>query len=159
MVWKRRPASAGAERLVAGELSDRRAAYRKYVFGAGPGKQSRVESFAQKEAARLAAKARQKDAPTATDADAPRGGAAVFDKLYANAMRKKEKAEALLKLKEAAQKAADAEARARSTKVMSRASRELMQNRTAGDYASYNERLYAEGAQRAVARGRARARR
>ena len=156
---KRRPASAGAERLVAGELSDRRApAYRKYVFGAGPGKQSRVESFAQKEAARLAAKARQKDAPTATDADAPRGGAAVFDKLYANAMRKKEKAEALLKLKEAAQKAADAEARARSTKVMSRASRELMQNRTAGDYASYNERLYAEGAQRAVAREAARAR-
>ena len=154
---KRRPASAGAERLVAGELLDRRApAYRKYVFGAGPGKQSRDKSFAQKEAARLAAKARQKDAPAATDADAPRG--AVFDKLYANAMRKKEKAEALLKLKEAAQKAADAEARARSTKVMSRASRELMQNRTAGDYASYNERLYAEGAQRAVAREAARAR-
>ena len=60
-------------------FSDRRApAYRKYVFGAGPGKQSRVESFAQKEAARLAAKARQKDAPTATDADAPERGAAVL---------------------------------------------------------------------------------
>jgi hypothetical protein len=67
-------------------------------------------------------------------------------------MRKKEKAEALATLKEAAQTAADAEARARRTKVMSRVSRELMQNRTAGDYASYNERLYAEGARRAQAR-------
>ena len=75
----------------------------------------------------------------------------MFDKLYGNAMRKKEKAEALATLKEAAQTAADAEARARRTKVMSRVSRELMQNRTAGDYASYNERLYAEGARRAQA--------
>ena len=160
---KRSPASAGAERarLVAGELSSvGRAArgYQKYVFGAGPGKQSRDKSFAAKEAARFAEKeaARQKDAPK--DAAEAAGGAAVFDKLYANAMRKKEKAAALLQLKEAAQKAADAEARARSTKVMSRASRELMQNRTAGDYASYNERLYAEGAQRAAAREAARAR-
>ena len=159
---KRRPVSAGAERarLVAGELStDRRAArgYQRYVFGAGPGKQSRDKSFAAKEAARLAEKetARQMDAPFATEAS---GGAAVFDKLYANATRKKEKAAALLRLKEAAQKAAEAEARARSTKVMSRASRELTRNRDAGDYASYNERLYAEGARRAAAREAARAR-
>ena len=161
---KKRPASAGAERarLVAGELSDRRAgksAYSKYVFGGGPGKQSREKSFEDKEAARREELRKEREAKLSTaSAAATRDGGAVFDKLYANAMRKKDKAEALLKLKEAAQKAADAEARARSTKVMSRASRELMQNRTAGDYASYNERLYAEGAQRAVAREAARAR-
>ena len=55
-------------------------------------------------------------------------------------------------MKKAAEKAAEKEAKTQRASVMSRVSREMMRNRTAGEYATYNERLYAEGAQSAVAR-------
>jgi len=157
----RRPASAhvSSQRVVAGEVSARSLhvnASSRFVFGAGPGKQCKEKSQSEQTALRREEQRREREAK---DREARLKGtgpvtkdSAVFDKLYGNAMRKKEKAEALATLKEAAQTAADAEARARRTKVMSRGSRELMQNRTAGDYASYNERLYAEGARRAQAR-------
>lgn len=166
---QRRPTSAQvSSRRVAGEISTRslvstQASHKRFVFGAGPGKQSREKPkadqlAAKKEEQRREREAKDREARLRGITPATREDSQVFDKLYGNAMRKKEKAEQLAVLKEAAQKAADAEARSRSTKVMSRVSRELMQNRTAGEYSSYNERLYAEGAQRAEQREAARQR-
>ena len=73
-------------------------------------------------------------------------------------MRKAEKAAELERMKKAAEKAAEKEAKKQRASVMSRVSREMMRNRTAGEYATYNERLYAEAAQRAEAKKIAQAR-
>ena len=91
---------------------------------------------------------------------APPGGEGpeIFDKLYGAAVRKAEKAAELERMKKAAEKAAEKEAKKQRASVMSRVSREMMRNRTAGEYATYNERLYAEAAQRAEAKKIAQAR-
>lgn len=156
-------------------IAARERSAKRFIFGGGPGKQSKER--AEREAARLREieKARAKRTreiqlrrqasegkPPPRDAsdrklyeevsrEADKSGE-VFDKLYSNAVQKKERLEQLQKMKKQAEDAADAEARKARTKVMSKVSREMMQNRTAGEYSSYNERLYAEAAQRAEAK-------
>ena len=156
-------------------IAARERSAKRFVFGGGPGKRSKER--AEREATRLreVEKARAKRTreiqlrrqasegkPPPRDAsdrrlyeevsqEADKSGE-VFDKLYSNAVQKKERLEQLQNMKKQAEEAADAEARKAKTKVMSKVSREMMQNRTAGEYTSYNERLYAEAAQRAEAK-------
>ena len=64
---------------------------------------------------------------------ARREGPEIFDKLYGAAVRKAEKAAELERMKKAAEKAAEKEAKKQRASVMSRVSREMMRNRTAGE--------------------------
>ena len=145
------------------------ASYKRYVFGGGPGKQSRErsEKAAQREREERVARAKRANELAArrrAKEDSEGGhrpeekGPEIFDKLYGAAVRKAEKAAELERMKKAAEKAAEKEAKKQRASVMSRVSREMMRNRTAGEYATYNERLYAEAAQRAEAKKIAQAR-
>ena len=65
---------------------------------------------------------------------------------------KKEREREIEKQKEESEKIAAQAAKTARKTVMSKVSRELMRNRTAGEYSSYNERLYAEASQRSEAK-------
>ena len=67
-------------------------------------------------------------------------------------MEKNERERTIEKQKEESEVMAAQAAKNTRKSVMSKVSRELMRNRTAGEYSSYNERLYAEASQRMEAR-------
>ena len=115
---------------------------KKFVFGAGPGKRKEFEEDIQK--------LREKNKEKYPDELQPPGQ--VFDKLYTKAMEKKERERTIEKQKEESEVMAAQAAKNTRKSVMSKVSRELMRNRTAGEYSSYNERLYAEASQRMEAR-------
>ena len=115
---------------------------KKFIFGAGPGKRKEFEEDIQK--------LREKNKERYPDEIQPPGQ--VFDKLYTKAMEKKEREREIEKQKEESEKIAAQAAKTARKSVMSKVSRELMRNRTAGEYSTYNERLYAEASQRTEAR-------
>ena len=116
---------------------------KKFVFGAGPGKRKEFEEDIQK--------LREKNKEKYPDDELQPPGQ-VFDKLYTKAMEKKERERTIEKQKEESEVMAAQAAKNTRKSVMSKVSRELMRNRTAGEYSSYNERLYAEASQRMEAR-------
>ena len=115
---------------------------KKFIFGAGPGKRKEFEEDIQK--------LRERNKERYPDEIQPPGQ--VFDKLYNKAMEKKEREREIEKQKEESEKIAAQAAKTARKTVMSKVSRELMRNRTAGEYSSYNERLYAEASQRSEAK-------
>lgn len=119
----------------------------KTVWGGGPGVRVQQKAGPKRAAKKTAAE---------SDEDRPRGE--IFDRLYASAMRKKEEEKALERRRAVEEEAEAAAARVKRTPLMSRASAELTRGRTAGEYSSYNERLYAEASQRREAKNEAVAR-
>jgi hypothetical protein len=110
----------------------------KGIWGGGPGARSR--------------KKRDVVAPKPEfhfDDDENRGDGQIFDRLYANAVRQREEKDKYVKQREAELAAEEMEERKARGTVMSKHSRELARGRNAGEYGSYNERLYAEAFMRA----------
>jgi hypothetical protein len=86
------------------------------------------------------------------DLDEDKCRAEIFDRLYAGAMRKKEKEEELALRQVAMEEMRVTQAKAKRSQLMSPASAAMMRGRTAGEYGSYNERLYAEAGHRREAK-------